>query len=1298
MKGVATAFSSANIHDPAWVLSALQSIGMVDPTGSVFLTSIFVAAVFSLIHPDLWRDLSQGWKRIRETAQRKTNSKGDVARIFFEVSKTFLGTFFQRFVGALVFISAIQLPSLSSFTTNTFTNFFVGMTLSYSIHSFANAAILSSSKPNGFIPIHFPRVANILKNIRLFSTTIDVNSFILLVLKQLKNENYIKHIHQELMATFPGYKNEFLREFEESQVNPSTIAAFWTIHSGLSIGEPTNNWKSLKSDLEATGKFEHIDDIPIGRGGFGEVRVCRSNNKEFLIKSVRFEKGTTLLNAIIAIASILIEGDILGKIKDHYRKGEVHHAAPLLIGKALFKGRNIIFQERILGKNGNAVEMGENALTKVERILHSLVELHKIGVVHGDIKPENIIITKEGEAVFIDFGASKLTGQGFLMSDVISTNMYGTTASDFLTGATKSSDVYQMALTLFAFLPTDILTRPDIFPYIKRTISGFPLPDDGVPPGLEKLMYRPSSEELHDAIATAIAHPMKPLSAIEQQGLFNEIRELRFSNSRRGNLVRSKNIKLGGNNFAFYFLRLFLSEQIAAKWSMRLLPLEISGLGWAGWFATGWAHTVLSGAVAFDPTLMGVLLMAGGILAFRGLHLGLDRLWYAKNPGQGPPSKDFWSNTARMMPYAMLPILTSSPVVFLVAFSVLAYDHFAFDLKRLFNINAPLANATKILVISMVSATFAVAIGPIIVSNLASPMGTFFLVSLAAQALDPGTLQSFSENPASGLIALGIGSVSNFLTYAFAMEWASMVLLGSVTSKLIYNTRQSPLFSFALAGGDSQRMDSSNSTIQTQADRPLNTISDNRGDYESYLISSPHSLLTKGRLERNLQIARQTVGVKSVFYLGAGTDLTHVLTSFPDATHVTLSGNNYGNITAESIKNEMTTTQIPSERTQQFLNTYKDSVLNDYKESVLNHGFAGTSLVQKSSMQSSFLALELLSLGVQTNSLREEHAGEISFEVPGLLGRPPRRVSFILKNNSFSRSPIQMNDGKREFDGFFAKAIDGIQPYYKEIFSALADRFSSSLTVVSDNAIPDNVGDIGFIKTSAFSLSDEDSGSYGNAFQVAKLSRSTLTGQDNNSAALAVISLIETRGLGKIADNLRPFVSAREYRQPFEFSEETTASDIGTAISILEEEDASIKAAEEYGRQWALAEGPNTRMVAVLFKIDSWAQETREIALAVVRGMLSAGKVIVVADERFDTTTIKTENQDKLEIIQVNEITDKFMERVKEIHSGPISKKVLVSEQHSRFLNDEYVAFIIEGLLRAIQNKIDALLAVLRAA
>lgn len=764
-------------------------------------------------------------------------------------------------------------------------------------------------------------------------------------------------------------------------------------------------------------------------------------------------------------------------------------------------------------------------------------------------------------------------------------------------------------------------------------------------------------------------------------------------------LEKAIDAEKSANNIFYYVLRLFMVDNKAnKKWSMRLLPLEISGLGWAGWFASRWAHTVLSGAVAFDPTLMGVLLMAGGILAFRGLHLGLDRLWYAKNPGQGPPSKDFWSNTARMMPYAMLPILTSSPVVFLVAFSVLAYDHFAFDLKRLFNINAPLANATKILVISMVSATFAVAIGPIIVSNLASPMGTFFLVSLAAQALDPGTLQSFSENPASGLIALGIGSVSNFLTYAFAMEWASMVLLGSVTSKLIYNTRQSPIFSFALAGGDSQRMASSNSTIQTQADRPLNTISDNRGDYESYLISSPHSLLTKGRLERNLQIARQTAGVKSVFYLGAGTDLTHVLTSFPDATHVTLSGNNYGNITAESIKNEMTTTQTPSERTQQFLNTYKDSVLNDYKESVLNHGFAGTSLVQKSSMQSSFLALELLSLGVQTNSLREEHAGEISFEVPGLLGRPPRRVSFILKNNSFSRSPIQMNDGKREFDGFFAKAIDGIQPYYKEIFSALAERFSSSLTVVSDNAIPDNVGDIGFIKTSAFSLSDEDSGSYGNAFQVVKLSRSTLTGQDNNSAALAVISLIETRGLGKIADNLRPFVSAREYRQPFEFSEETTASDIGTAISILEEEDASIKAAEEYGRQWALAEGPNTRMVAVLFKIDSWAQETREIALAVVRGMLSAGKVIVVADERFDTTTIKTENQDKLEIIQVNEITDKFMERVKEIHSGPISKKVLVSEQHSRFLNDEYVAFIIEGLLRAIQNKIDALLAVLRAA
>ncbi|MBK8575403.1 MAG: hypothetical protein IPN90_06925 [Elusimicrobia bacterium] len=239
------------------------------------------------------------------------------------------------------------------------------------------------------------------------------------------------------------------------------------------------------------------------------------------------------------------------------------------------------------------------------------------------------------------------------------------------------------------------------------------------------------------------------------------------------------------NNIFYYFLRFFLEQEAAKKWAMRLLPLEISGLGVAGWFAAGWAPTLLGGMMAVDPTMMGGVLMAAGILVFRGIHFALEKRWAIRHPGLSPPAKGFWSNTGRMMPYAILPILTASPFFFVIAFSVIAFDHYAFDSKQLLNQDKPLSATAKTLVTSMVSATFAIIVAPIVLANFNFPMSAFFLISLVAQAFDPTTLQSFSEGPTAGMGALLIGTVSNFSTYALSMGWAPMAILGFATSTVL---------------------------------------------------------------------------------------------------------------------------------------------------------------------------------------------------------------------------------------------------------------------------------------------------------------------------------------------------------------------------------------------------------------------------------------------------------------------------------------------------------------------------------
>ncbi|MBF8270302.1 MAG: Serine/threonine protein kinase [Gammaproteobacteria bacterium] len=97
----------------------------------------------------------------------------------------------------------------------------------------------------------------------------------------------------------------------------------------------------------------------------------------------------------------------------------------------------------------------------VEQIARGLQALHRLEMLHQDLKPENIIIDKSGTVKLVDLGSTKVAGIAEIATPVAQTNLLGTrnyTAPEYANDRPGSnrSDIYALGVIAYEMLSGEL--------------------------------------------------------------------------------------------------------------------------------------------------------------------------------------------------------------------------------------------------------------------------------------------------------------------------------------------------------------------------------------------------------------------------------------------------------------------------------------------------------------------------------------------------------------------------------------------------------------------------------------------------------------------------------------------------------------------------------------------------------------------------------------------------------------------------------------------------------------------------
>nr|WP_180276028.1 serine/threonine-protein kinase PknD [Mycobacterium celatum] len=209
-------------------------------------------------------------------------------------------------------------------------------------------------------------------------------------------------------------------------------------------------WKvAVEGSLQGTsfGKYRLLELL--GRGGMGEV----------------WRAYDTAIDRIVAIKILPAEMSKDGVFQQRFRR-EAHAAARLNSPHVIpihthgdIDGRLFVDMRLIEGRDLQSVLARgplppERAVRIIEQVAKALHDAHKVGLLHRDVKPSNILLDHDDFAYLIDFGIARAAGELGLTAagDVVGTYHY-MAPERFNAGQVDArSDIYSLACVLYECL------------------------------------------------------------------------------------------------------------------------------------------------------------------------------------------------------------------------------------------------------------------------------------------------------------------------------------------------------------------------------------------------------------------------------------------------------------------------------------------------------------------------------------------------------------------------------------------------------------------------------------------------------------------------------------------------------------------------------------------------------------------------------------------------------------------------------------------------------------------------------